>query len=241
MSWRDDWPVIGEDRDGDGKGEPVLRWPKPRVAASPAPLVPSTADEFENARLGLAWQWPANPAPEWWSLTARRGVLRLSAVPLPGSGVNLWTVPNLLLQKLPAPAFTATTRLEAAGLRVGEKAGLLVMGLDYAYLALERTDRGLSLRRVTAKDADCGSPEAEEAAVPLAEGPVHLRVSVEPEAVYRFSFSRDGRSFEGVGEAFAARPGLWIGAKVGLFALAPAGNRKAGHADFEWFRIEGGR
>ena len=23
MAWRDDWPVIGEDRDGDGRGEPV--------------------------------------------------------------------------------------------------------------------------------------------------------------------------------------------------------------------------
>ena len=24
MTWKNDWPVIGVDKDGDGKGEPVL-------------------------------------------------------------------------------------------------------------------------------------------------------------------------------------------------------------------------
>ena len=29
--WENDWPVIGEDKDGDGCGEPVKRYKKPDV------------------------------------------------------------------------------------------------------------------------------------------------------------------------------------------------------------------
>ena len=28
MKWENDWPVIGEDKDGDGCGEPVKRYKK---------------------------------------------------------------------------------------------------------------------------------------------------------------------------------------------------------------------
>ena len=31
MQWKNDWPVIGSDNDGDGKGEPVLINKKPDV------------------------------------------------------------------------------------------------------------------------------------------------------------------------------------------------------------------
>lgn len=31
MKWIDDWPVIGDDRDGDGCGEPVSTYRKPNV------------------------------------------------------------------------------------------------------------------------------------------------------------------------------------------------------------------
>ena len=33
MAWKDGWPVMGEDPDGDGKGQPVLVHKKPDVGA----------------------------------------------------------------------------------------------------------------------------------------------------------------------------------------------------------------
>jgi hypothetical protein len=41
-----------------------------------------------------------------------------------------------------------------------------------------------------------------------------------------------------IGEPFRVDEGRWIGATVRLFALAPAGAQRTGHADFGLFRID---
>jgi hypothetical protein len=48
-----------------------------------------------------------------------------------------------------------------------------------------------------------------------------------------FSYSTDGKTFAILGEPFTAKPGVWIGAKVGLFSIG-AGQ---GYADYDWFRF----
>jgi beta-xylosidase len=239
LRWRDDWPVIGEDPDGDGTGQPVSEWARPEgLEPDPqgdAAALPSA--EFGDARLGLEWQWQANPRPGWASLAARPGWLRLFALPPEAARPNLWMAPQLLLQKLPALAFTATARLDAGGLGPGQRAGLVVFGLDYAALTVERAPSGLAVRRVTGRNASEGAAETVEDTRLLDETTVDLRVTVEPEARCRFALSRDGASFEPLGPPFAARPGLWVGAKVGLFAEGAPGPRE-GYADLDWFRLQ---
>jgi len=66
---------------------------------------------------------------------------------------------------------------------------------------------------------------------------VYLRVSVVGEAICNFSFGTDGKRFKSIGDIFVAEPGMWIGAKVGLFSLAPHGAETHGYADYEWFRF----
>jgi beta-xylosidase len=229
MRWKDDWPVIGDDPDGDGTGEPVPGGPKPRVQGPVERTVPATSDAFEGGSLGPQWQWQANPDPSWASLRAGRVRLRTVATP----GANLWTAPHLLLQKWPAPVFTARARLDPAGLRAGETAGLVVFGLDYATLAVERTGNGLEVRRASCSGADQGTPETVEASAPIDGAPIELSVAVGADAWCRFAYGR-GEATRPLGRAFQARPGLWVGARVGLFAKG-AGR---GHADFEWFRVE---
>ena len=50
--------------------------------------------------------------------------------------------------------------------------------------------------------------------------------------------STDGAAFQSLGEPFTARPGRWIGAKVGLFAVRSGRAAEYGNADFDWFRVE---
>src|SRR5262249_28075737 len=68
MKWVNDWPVMGDDSDGDGKGEPVSRHTKPRAGAGCRIIVPQTSDEFDSNTLGLQWQWQANSRENWFSL-----------------------------------------------------------------------------------------------------------------------------------------------------------------------------
>jgi beta-xylosidase len=233
LAWRDGWPVIGRDADGDGRGEPVPGGPLP--VAGGAPGEPQTSDAFDDDRPGLQWQWQANPRAEWASLSARRGFLRLAAVGAPGP--NHWASPHLLLQKLPAPAFTATASIDPAALGEGARAGLVVMGTDYATLTVERSAAGLTLRLRRCREADKGSAETEDAAASIPAGPLELRVAVGEGAVCQFSWRRAGSGFTPIGPSFVAQPGRWVGAKVGLVASAP-GSSPAGHADFDWFRVE---
>jgi beta-xylosidase len=258
VNWVDDWPLMGLDRDGNGVGEPVSTCKKPNVGKTHPVAVPQTSDEFDNTKLGLQWQWQANPNPAWYSMSARPGWLRLNAVgstraesptvcpperqraesdetPLSFAAtvsVVLWTVPNLLLQKFPAPIFTATTKLEFAPRAKGDTAGLVVMGEDYAALLVARGANGFDVKRVSCRDAAHGNAETVDATATGLKNPIWLRVSVEPEAMCTFSYSVDGKKFTTLGESFPARAGRWIGAKIGLVCI---GN--GGQADFGWFRV----
>jgi beta-xylosidase len=238
MTWRDGWPVVGNDPDGDGTGEPVAAWTKPRVEAGSGPESPATSDEFAGPTLGLQWQWPANPRDEWWSLGERRGRLRLRAAPAPGPGTTLWDEPRVMLQKLTGPTFTVTTAVELDARAPGTRAGIVALGRDYAYIAIEAAAGGTRVLVAACRDADAGGREVEIAALPLESSAAQLRLSVDECGIGRFSFSRDARRFEPLGEPFALRAGVWVGARVGLLAVSVRGAGAPGHADFDWFRVE---
>jgi beta-xylosidase len=236
LTWRaDGWPVIGEDTDGDGTGEPLRRWRKPNVGAGPFSLeTPETSDEFDDATLGLQWQWQANPAPDWFSLTSNPGALRLFAH---AGADTLRGVPNLLLQKWAAPSFqvTASLRFHPAG--DGDRAGLTVFGRDYRWIGLRQAREGIDLVVASGAEATPGA-DVVEVITRLPAAAVQLRLVVLDGARCQFAYSTDGRMFAPVGAAFIAKPGVWVGAKTGLFALRGGVSTGRSYADWDWFRVE---
>ncbi len=154
MTWEHDWPVMGD------AGRPVLTARKPDVGANYPVMTPAESDEFNQPALGLQWQWQANPRSGWAFPAPAYGVLRLFSVPAPEGLVNLWQVPNLLLQKFPAPAFAATAKLTFTPRADGDRTGLLVMGTDYAWIGLRRRGEVTELVQVRCLGADTGGIEA---------------------------------------------------------------------------------
>jgi beta-xylosidase len=236
--WKNGFPVIGVDADGDGTGEPVLKYKKPNVGKNYPPTTPPDSDEFNDAKLGLQWQWHANNEARWAFPFPQNGVLRMFSVQNPDGYKNLWDLPNLLLQKLPAEEFTATAKVKLEPRFEGERFGLVVMGLDYSLLGVTRRDGKNYISQSTAKDAFNGVTEIETTPQLLASGEFYLKVSVAKDAICTFSFSTDGRAFTTVGSTFKAREGRWIGAKVGFVFTRPAKFNDAGSADIDWFRFE---
>ncbi len=238
MQWINDFPVIGDDQNGDGKGNPVARYRVPNIPEDNQQIGLTVSDEFDSNAPALAWQWQANPQPSWTEPHTGNGSLRLNCVPLPDSAKNFWDVPNLLLQKFPGPSSTVTTKIHCALRQEGETAGLLVMGTDYSYLSLQRVGGALMLSQSVCLNADKGSPETQYNSIEIQAEDLVLRVTVAGDAVCTFSYSEDGTNFSPVGVPFTAKPGKWIGAKVGLVCTAPSRNDGNGYADFEWFRLE---
>ena len=248
MEWKSDWPVIGVDTDGDGCGEPVHEYRKPYIDKTVGIVTPAESDEFNSTELGLQWQWHAN-YQDTFGFTTNMGYMRIYSHILSPEFVNFWEVPNLLLQKFPAEEFTATTKLKVSAKDDGQMSGLIVMGWDYAYLGVEKSGEGFILKYVQCKDAEQKTPEKTSVVVmldkcrtfeaglyPNYEIDIYLRVKVEAGGKCSFYYSTDGKHFHNVGDTFIARQGKWIGAKVGLFSVAPYGKER-GWVDADWFRI----
>lgn len=239
MKWRNDWPVIGADKKGDGKGEPVLRHKKPDVGKVHGIQTPVESDEFDGTTLGLQWQWQANPAAAWAFMNTSNGSLRLFSSKLPDSAHNLWGAPHVLQQKFPAESFSVTTKMTfRPNEKLNEKAGLAIMGLSYANLALRNGRKGLHLVYSVCNDADKNNAEREFVIAAMTNAPIYLRVEVKGGGTCIFSYSLDGKTFIPCGEPFDAKPGRWKGAKIGLFCTRDAIINDAGSAEFDWFRID---
>lgn len=249
MKWINDWPVIGVDKDGDGCGDPVSRYRKPKTDKTYPIETPVESDEFDTRKLGLQWEWHAN-YQDVFGFTTNMGYARIYGHELSPHFKNFWEVPNLLMQKFPAEEFTATAKLKVSAKDDGQLSGLIIMGWDYSWIGVEKQGEKFLLRQAVCKDAEQGNLEQvstlavlepsrkfEAGLFPNYEREIYIRVHVDKGAYCRFSYSLDGKKFTEAGTLFKARQGKWIGAKVGMFSVTPHGKER-GWVDVDWFRVE---
>lgn len=237
MKWVNDWPVIGVDKDGDGKGEPVLVYKKPNVGKSYRVATVADTDEFNSTSMSLQWQWQANPQ-QYWAMPTASGFLRMFSVLKADSMPSAWYYPNILAQKTPADEFTATAKISFQPKWEGERFGLIVLGVDFAYISVVKKQDGNYLSFASCRDADKKTKETVQDGEKLNSKDIYFRVKVSSGAVCEFSYSEDGNSFKTVGEKLTAKPGRWVGAKVGLFFTRQNKTNDSGVTDVDWFRIE---
>lgn len=237
MAWQDGWPIIGTDQNKDGIGEPVTEYTKPDVGSLYPVSTPQCSDEFNEPTLGKQWQWHANTNTRYGYPSGRLGYFRLNAVPKAKGISNLWDVPNLLLQKFSAESFAVTTKVEFHPQLTGDKVGLLIMGKDYTYLAIKRVNNKLQLEQVVCYSSEKGNAEEVLVAEQTDNNLVYLRAKVSENAKLQFYYSFDNVEYKSIGEKFTAKPGKWIGAKIGLFCLADSTTNDSGYANVDWFRV----
>ncbi|MEE3415493.1 MAG: glycoside hydrolase 43 family protein [Prevotella sp.] len=168
--WKNDWLVIGEDKDGDGCGDPVQTWKKPNLPSS-GNFQPAEDDDFNSTTLGLQWQFEGPYSQYWYFCDAAKSKLRLYGVQAPDNYKNLSDLQNALMQKLPTENFTATAKLKfipnPSYKQKGEEAGFMIKGLDYAALKFVSTENGCVLRYVTCLGAQKGKAEKTIAEIPV--------------------------------------------------------------------------
>ncbi|RYD79766.1 MAG: glycosyl hydrolase 43 family protein, partial [Sphingobacteriales bacterium] len=208
MVWKNDWPVIGDDKDGDGKGEPVIKYKKPFATKKSAIAVPPTSEEFNKVSIGLQWQWQANEQ-EGWAFTTPNGYLRLNCAKPADSLINLWMLPNMLMQKWPAENFSTITKFNFKPANINDKTGLMVMGLDYAYIAVTKKTDGNYISLNVCNNADKNKMEKESGSKKINTSTIYLKATVSTGGICNFSFSEDGNQYYPLEGNFTARPGKW--------------------------------
>ena len=215
LRWVDDWPVMGNN------GEPVEKYKGTKYNGQ-GTKEPSWAnflrrDEFDSTELALHWQWSGGRVePRWFYCDAANSRLRLYSAPCEKDG---W-MPNLLLQKIPAVAFTATARVRFVPNRHkkmegAEHAGMIVTGRKASF-RLE---------------------------VPVTDEWCYLRLEMNDKQQGQFYVQEDKvqgtkEKWRKAGEPFQAVEGYWIGAQVGFFCTRDnRTHNDAGWLDVDWFEM----
>ena len=205
VQWINGWPEMGRN------GEPMIKVKNQKSkdeGCSWANFI--RRDEFDSTELALDWQWAGGYIDSrWYYCDAANSQLRLYS-----AEANDELMPNMILQKIPSVAFTATARVrfkpcpdkKMAGV---EKAGMIVFG-----------------RKVFTVE-------------PIASGEwTYLRLTMDEHQRGQFYTSSDGQHWTKSSDVFQAEKGFWTGAQIGLFCTRSKTINDAGWLDVDWFEIQ---
>lgn len=231
MKWVDGWPVLGV----NGKVPDTLD-----LTASKG-LIPGIVnnDEFTRKKgepaLPLVWQWNHNPDNKLWSVTERKGFLRLKT----GRIDSLFLKSrNTLTQRTFGPTCAGITLLDASKLKDGDFAGLCTFqrkfgvvgvkvqnGAKYVYMVSNKTDNPTELQ-----------------SIPLSQNKIYLKIECDYRNkidIAKFFYSLDGKKWNSIGGELKMEYTLmehFMGYRFGLYNYSS--KNPGGYADFDYFHIE---
>jgi beta-xylosidase len=230
MKWEDGWPVLGI----NGKVPEQLELPVSKG------LIPGivASDEFSRKKgerpLPLVWQWNHNPDNKLWSVTARKGFLRLTT----GRTDSLFLKSrNTLTQRTIGPQCSGTTLVDVSNMKDGDFAGFCVLQRKFGQVGVKKMD---GKKYIFMTSAETNKP-VEIESIPLLQNLVYFRINCD----FRdktdkagFFYSLDGKNWIRIGSTLKMEYTLmehFMGYRFGLFNYAT--QLPGGFVDFDFFRI----
>jgi len=229
VKWENGWPVLGE----NGKVPDTVKLPPAR---SRIPAIVAS-DEFTRGRtdrpLPLVWQWNHNPANSLWSVTKRRGYLRLTTGRI---DTSLLFAQNTLTQRTFGPVCTGITAIDVAHMKDGDCAGIVLLQRRYGWVGVKVINGNKFIVMV---NAQTDSP-VEVARIPLSRQIVYLKATCdfrEKTDKGNLFYSVDGKRWNAIGSTLQMAYTIphFMGYRFGLFNFAT--KIPGGYADFDFFRI----
>ena len=254
MTWKDGWPVVG----ADGKVPKTAKIPfagheKKSVVTSDEFInsqivrsyhsfadTPEEAGEsdYNGSNLTLEWQWNHNPDNRLWSLTERKGYLRLRTGDVCGTVAD---ARNTLTQRTFGPECGAYIKLDVSGMKEGDAAGLAAFAEKYGYVAVKIEDGKKYIVTVWYDDNDDVEREFETERVEIAGNEVYLRVDCDyknaADKAY-FYYSLDDENWTKIGNTLQMNYyGLhFMGYRYAIFNFPT--KQSGGYVDVDFFRVE---
>lgn len=231
VKWEDGWPVFGI----NAKVPETLDLPASKG------LIPNivNSDDFTRKKgepaLPLVWQWNHNPDNKLWSVTERKGFLRLKTERI---DTLFLKSRNTLTQRTFGPVCTGITLLDVSHLKDGDFAGLCALqrkfGLvgvkvqgahKYVYMVSNKTDKPTELQQI-----------------PLLKDKIYLKIECDFRNkidVANFFYSLNGNEWTPIGSSLKMEYTLmehFMGYRFGLYNYSS--KNPGGYADFDYFHID---
>jgi beta-xylosidase len=229
VKWEDGWPVLGV----NGKVPATLDL-SPNGSLIPGIVAP---DEFtrkkKDAPLPLVWQWNHNPDNGLWSVTERKGFLRLKTGRIDSSFL---LARNTLTQRTIGPVCTGIISLDVSSMKEGDFAGLGLLQKNYG-LAGVKINGGKKV--IVMINASTGKDE-ETASVPLYQNIIFFKAECDftnKNDTANFFYSLDSDHWIPLGTTLKMAYTIpqFIGYRFALFNYAE--KETGGYADFDYFHI----
>lgn len=231
MTWVNNWPVIGQDYDKNGIGEPVSEWTKPNVGGTYQPTAPQNSDEFDSSTLGLQWQWNHNPNNSYWSLVERPGYLRLKVKPTVEGGMKFAV--NTITQKVMGTTNIGTIKIDVSKMANGQIAGLGMFSDVYGWIGVAQSGGTRTIRTVI--DYDWRGSLTTTNGPTVSGNDLWLQAKVQNNKT-SFLYSLDGQNFTQLGADMQGYfSGWWKGMKYAIFSTNGSGYSGNGLIDVDYF------
>jgi len=205
--------------------------------------------DYNGSNLHPAWQWNHNPDNRYWSLTERKGWLRLKA--MLNTAVeerNLLNARNTLTQRVFGPYSSVIVSLDVIGMKDGDEAGLTLFAAKYGSIGVKMEGGNKFLVTTLSNDWRRGhatNAGMESARIPLTNNKIYLKAegdfslanngAVNPG---NFFYSYNGKNWEKLGESLNmiySTSNHFMGYRFGLYNFTKIS--EGGYVDFDYFRI----
>jgi beta-xylosidase len=230
VTWEDGWPVLGIDgKVPDNLNLPASKGLIPGIVAS---------DEFSPRKgdpaLPLVWQWNHNPDNSLWSVTQRKGFLRLRTGRV---DTILTAARNTLTQRTFGPECQGSTAMDVSEMKEGDVAGLTLLQSKFGIVGVKYLN---GAKFIIMLKTQSGNP-VEAESVPLNQKIVYLKAECDfrdKTDIAHFYYSLDGKKWIVIGTQLKMEYSMphFMGYRFGLFNYAT--KTPGGYVDFDWFRIK---
>ncbi|KDN54374.1 glycoside hydrolase family 43 protein [Flavobacterium seoulense] len=240
VRWEDGWPMLG---DKNGKVPLTAEVPL-KPFDSEKRIVES--DDFSGKQLKINWQWNHNPIDKAWSLTDRKGFLRLKTDRIVK---NLYEAPNTITQRMEGPKCQGVIAMDISKMKEGDVAGFSVFNGHSALLSVVAEGNKKYLTMSTnivdldnKSKAILGVQAEEKARVELSKNLVYLRIDGDfnlNKDLATFYYSLDNKNWVAIGTEFKMifdYRKLFMGTKYAIFNYAT--KQKGGYVDVDWFKVD---
>ena len=197
----------------------------------------------------MAWQWNHNPDNRYWSLTERKGWLRLKAMlNHAAEEKHLLNARNTLTQRVFGPQSSASIFIDVAKMKDGDEAGIALFAAKYGSIGVKMENGKKFIVTTISNDWTTGhitNAGIESERIPLNKNKIYLKAEGDfTEANNRstnpgnFFYSYDAKNWKKLGETLNMTysiPNHFMGYRFALFNFAKTS--EGGYVDFDYFRI----
>ena len=223
VTWIDEWPVIGN-VDENGIGHMQWKVEKPNLPKSKSDFTAS--EQFKGKKIKPHFQWNYQPREDFYSLTERKGWLRLKAFRPVETG-NIMKAGNTLAYRVIQFAGSAEIKLDISAMANGQIAGICHFSQDNSYLGVRMID---GKKYIEFKTADTNPIYGME----ITKKQIWFKSEWDNNGVSRYSYSLDGKKYILFGADYQLKWGAYRGDRVGVFSFNDISD--SGYVDVDFFK-----